>query len=63
MVCRSRALHLPYTVTELRPLSAVVAAASWALASAVIDATSMDVDGGTGGPPQAEGTRTPRHAG
>ena len=38
---------LPYTVTELRPLSAAAAAASWLSASAVIDATSMDVDGGT----------------
>ena len=46
-VCRSRAPDLPYTVTELRPLSAAAAAASWLSASAVIDATSMDVDGGT----------------
>jgi hypothetical protein len=46
-VCRRRAPDLPYTVTELRPRSAAVAMASWFSASAVIDETSMDMDGGT----------------
>ena len=46
-VCRRCAPDLPYTVTELRPLSAVVAAASWLSASVLIDATSMEVDSGT----------------
>jgi hypothetical protein len=47
-VCRRRAPDLPYTVTELRPLSAVVALLSWSSTSAVIDAMSIKVDVGTG---------------
>lgn len=46
-VCRSLAPDLPYTVTELRPLRAVVVAVeSRSSASALIDATFIDVDGG-----------------
>ena len=43
-VCRRCAPDLPYTVTELRPLSAVVATPSWLSASAVIGVTSIDVN-------------------
>jgi hypothetical protein len=46
-VCPSRAPGLPYTVTELRPLSAVVALLSWSSTSPAIDATFMRVDAGT----------------
>jgi hypothetical protein len=52
-VCRSRAPVLPYTVTELRPLRAAMAVASRSSATALIDATFIDVDGGmrrAGGP-------------
>jgi hypothetical protein len=43
-VCRSRAPDLAWTVAELRPLSVVVARLSWFSTSAVVDATSMQVD-------------------
>jgi hypothetical protein len=45
-VCRSRAPVLAYTVTELRPLRAAMAVASRSSATALIDATFIDVDGG-----------------
>src|SRR5690606_8591618 len=48
-VCRRRAPVRPYTVTELRPLLALLAAESCCSASVLIDGVSMPTDGFTAG--------------